>query len=71
MSKFIVIENRKVWLRGAYALKYHTLPQPEHAKAKEASRWESSNPRLAERIRAVSMLKWLRAGGAILKTEGL
>jgi len=71
MAKFIIINNHKVYLRGRYALKYHSLQDLETAKVKEADRWIDSNPKMAERIRTMPMLEWLRTGGAIHRTERL
>ena len=65
----IIIGGYKVYLRGIYARKYHTLKQLEAAKAKESQRWLKFNTRLAERIRTMPMLEWLNVGGAIFRQE--
>lgn len=65
----IEIEGRWVWLRGAYAVKYKTLKSLEEAREREAIRVEKFNPRMAQRLREMRMIEWLRYGGAISRVE--
>ena len=81
MKMPIIIEGRKVWLRGNLGKKYKTLKQLETAKEKEAIRWEKGldfmgrvrkeqiNPRMAKAIRNKRILTWLNENGAIFRTE--
>ena len=78
----IIIEGRKVWLRGMLARKVKTLKQLEAIKEKEAVRWEKGldfmgkkahpsdvNPRMGKAIRERPMLKWLHENGMIFRSE--
>ena len=69
MRRFVVIDEHKVYLRGMLANKYRTKEDLEEAKLKEASRWNSKNPRLAQAIRERPLLQWLNEGGAIWRVE--
>ena len=65
----IIIEGRKVWLRGAMQKEYKTLKSLEKLKEANASRHDKTNPKLAQAIRKRRMLTWLHETGSLLRSE--